>query len=341
MAKIAFFGVKPYDKAYLENKIREVGIDADVTYSEEIINKDNLPSETDADILSVFVNSVVDTSVMNAFPNLKCIVTRSTGFDHIDLDAAKKKGITVVNVPSYGENTVAEFAFGLILTLSRKLFSAIDQIKETGSFRVDGLQGFDLKGKTLGIVGTGRIGRHTIKMGLGFGMRVIGFDAFPNEKLAKELGFEYRSFDDVLHESDVISIHVPYMKETHHLFNKTAFQKMKKGAVLVNTSRGAVVETQALVAALKDGQLGGAGLDVLEEEGVIKDEMGFLVSGHPAEHDLKTILANHVLIDMPNVVITPHNAFNTKEALERILDTTVEGMKGFLDNAPVHVVENN
>lgn len=336
--KVAFFSSKEWEEEYLRSKLKTAGVDVEAVFSKEILTKEHLPEERDAEMICVFVDSLVDSVVIEAFPNLKYIVTRSTGFDHIDLEAAKKKNIVVSSVPSYGENTVAEQAFALILGISRKLYRAVDQIRETGSFSFDDLQGFDLKDKTIGVVGTGRIGRHSIRIAQGFSMKVVAFDPMPNSKLESELKFTYMPFEELLRVSDVVTIHVPYLPQTHHMFNDAAFGKMKKGAVLINTSRGQVVETQALLKALTKGQLGGAGLDVLEEEGVVKDELGFISSGNASEHDLKTILANHVLIDLPNVLITPHNAFNTREALTRILDTTIEDITASISGKPINVV---
>jgi D-lactate dehydrogenase len=330
MKKIGFFGTKSWERDYInahKDKLR----DCDLYFTEEIISKEHLPEKTDFDVVSVFVDSTISKEVVEKLSNLKFIATRSTGFDHIDKKACDEKGIKVSYVPSYGENTVAEFAFALLLSLSRKIYDGFDRIRETGSWSFDGLQGFDLKGKTIGIVGTGRIGRHSIRMAKGFDMKVVAYDPFPDEKYATEAGFEYRSLDDLLKESDVVTLHVPYNKDTHHLIDERRLFMMKKGAVLINTSRGPVVETQALVKALREKHLGGAGIDVFEEEGVAKDEMDFLISGKTEGHDLKTIIANHVLIDMPNVVLTPHNAFNTKEAIERILDTTIDNIEGFLN----------
>ncbi|HEY9584371.1 MAG TPA: hydroxyacid dehydrogenase [Candidatus Paceibacterota bacterium] len=336
--KIGFFGTKPWEKEYIE-KLKGKMPGADLWFTEEILSDDHLPKETDFEAISVFVDSAVTKNVLEKFPNLKFIATRSTGYDHIDVAVAKAKGIVVSSVPSYGENTVAEMAFGLLLTLSRRIYEAYDRIREKGDWSVEGLQGFDLRGKTIGVVGTGRIGKHSIAIAKGFGMNVVGYDAYPNEQLAKELGFKYLSLDELLSVSDVVTLHVPFLPETDHMINKERIMKMKKGAVLINTSRGAVVETAALVEALKSGHLGGAGLDVLEEEGVVKDEMDFLVSGKSEGHDWKTIIANHVLIDMPNVVITPHNAFNTKEAIERILDTTVDDIAGYLSGKVINQVK--
>lgn len=336
--KIAYFGVTEDEEAYLKRRMADAGLDGSVVFSDGKLLKEDISTKMDFDIISVFVDSKIDTTVFDALPNLKYIMARSVGYDHIDLTEAKKRGITVSNVPSYGDHTVAEFTFALILTLSRKIFLSVDRIRETGSFSIEGLRGFDLKDKTIGVVGTGKIGKKVIELARCFGMRVIAQDAFPDEKAAQSFGFEYVSLEELLGKSDIITLHVPYSAQTHHLINNDSLAKMKKGAYLVNTSRGGVVQTEALVGALKSGQLGGAGLDVLEEELVIKDELDFIAKGNVAEHNIKTILANHVLINLPNVVITPHNAFNSKEALERILDASVEGIKGFLVGSPPNVV---
>ncbi len=334
--KIGFFEIEDWEIDYLKNSF---GAGRQLFFTKDKLNKDVLPQEKDFDAISVFVGSAVDREVINSFPNLKLITTRSTGFDHIDSVAAKEKNIAVAYVPGYGDNTVAEFAFALILSLSRKIFEAYDRIKERGLFNFDGLRGFDLNGKTIGVVGTGRIGCYMIKIAKGFGMNVIAYDAFQKEELCVKLGFKYVSLDELLSQSDVISLHVPYLPSTHHLINSENISKIKKGALLINTSRGAVVETEAIIKGLNQGILGGVGLDVLEEEGAIADEKALLLYGHPEEHDLRTILANHVLIDMPNVIITPHTAFNTQEALQRILNTDIENIKSFLEkNQPVYPV---
>src|SRR3989344_4646990 len=328
--KALFYGSDAREQKYITDKIKERGIPVEPVFYPKALPQGATPDDSQAEILSVFVDSVVDKEMIEKLPNLKCIATRSTGFDHIDLAASGARGIVVTNVPSYGENTVAEYAFALLLTLSRKISQAYERVRETGSFSFEGLEGFDLFGKTLGVIGTGRIGKHAIKIGNGFSMKVLGFDAFPNPALATELGFTYDTFENVLAKSDVVTIHVPYMKETHHLINEKAFTSMKPGAYLINTSRGAVVDTDALIRALQKGTLGGAGLDVLEEEGIVKDEMKFLVEGHPNAENLKIALENHVLIDLPNVVITPHNAFNTREGKERIIATTVDNIAAFM-----------
>jgi len=333
MSKVGFYGLEPWQKEYAEENS-----DVEKEFFDEKISPEHLPNESDVDILSIFVDSKIDGAVMDRFPNLKFIATRSTGFDHIDLEEAERRGVKVSNVPSYGENTVAEHAFALILSLSRKIYMAYNKIREDGDFSFDELQGFDLKGKTLGVIGTGRIGKYSIKIAKGFSMDVVAYDKFPNEEMAKELGFEYVSLEDLAKKSDVITIHVPYSEDTHHMVNEAFLDQVKKGAYLINTSRGAIVDTQALVFSLKEGRLGGAGLDVFEEEGVIKDELDFLATGKPDGHDLKTIIANHILIDLDNVIVTPHNAFNTREAILRILDTTLENIKSFVEGKPQNLV---
>jgi D-lactate dehydrogenase len=323
---IAFFQIEDWEIEHIKQQLAGHGL----FFSKEKLNAETLPEKRDFEIISVFVGSDIDRAVLGAFPNLKLVTTRSTGFDHVDLEMTKAMNIATGYVPGYGDNTVAEFAFGLILALSRNIYASVDRLRETGVYSYVGLRGFDLQGKTIGVVGTGRIGQHVIKIAKGFGMQVVACDAFPKAELATELGFEYVPFDDLIGQADVITLHVPYLPSTHHLINMGNIGKIKKGAILINTARGAVVETDALVKALSDGILGGAGLDVLEEEGVLADEKTLVLYGHPEEHNLKTVLENHVLIDMPNVLITPHTAFNTQEALQRILDTDICNIQEFI-----------
>ncbi len=338
--KVLFSEIENWEADYIK---RQIGNQAELFFNEQKIIKSNLPEQKDFDAISVFVGSKIDKEVIDNFPNLKLITTRSTGFDHIDLDYAKQKGIQVGYVPGYGDNTVAEYAFGLLLALSRKIYDGVDRIKETENFNFDGLRGFDLKGKTMGVLGTGRIGQHTIKIANGFGMNVIAYDAFQKEELAQSLNFKYVSLDELLGQADVISIHLPYIApstisgqaSTHHLINKDNISKIKKGAILINTARGAIVETDALVQALQQGILGGAGLDVLEEEGVLQVERGMAFRDSLRSADMKTVLEDHVLMQMPNVLITPHNAFNTVEALKRILDTDINNIKFYLSKSQV------
>lgn len=294
-------------------------------------------TDPEATVLCTFMESHIGDADMARFPSLKLIATRSTGFDHIDLLAATARGVAVVNVPFYGENTVAEFAFALLLALSRRIIDADERVR-AGTFSPTGLRGFDLSGKTIGIIGTGHIGAHMIRMTQGFGMKVIAFDAFPNQDLSHALGFTYVSLPELLAQSDLITLHVPYNEHTHHLLNKENIGGIKKGAYLINTARGAVVETEALIEALKSGTLAGAALDVLEEEGDLSEEAALLTAPHPNADALKITLENHYLINHPRVIVTPHLAFNTTEAVERILNTTIENIQHFAEGSPTNIV---
>lgn len=331
---IAFFELEGWE----EPIVRESLPGHEIFASQDKVTSLCLPNTKDFEVLSVFIDSRVDRAVLDCFPNVKLITTRSTGYDHIDIAAAKERGIAVAYVPGYGDNTVAEFAFGLILNLTRKMYRAIDQMKETGSFSLEGLRGVDLKDKILGVIGTGRIGREMIKIAKGFDMKVLAFDPMPDEGYAKTTGFEYADLDTLLKSADIVSLHCPYNKATHHLINRDNVSLFKKGAYLVNTARGSIVETQALIDGMENGILAGVGLDVLEEEGETKDELNLLREGHPKEEELKTMLQNHILVRMPNVLITPHNAFNSYEALRRILETTMGNIRGFIDGAPKNLV---
>jgi len=330
--RIAFFEVDDWEEKYLENKLKGYFL----RFSKEALNSENAQKIKDFDAVSVFVYSKVDGQTIQEIPGLKLVVTRSTGFDHIDIEACKKKGITVCNVPSYGENTVAEHTFALILSLSRNICKAcIRRFEHDAS--IEGLEGFDLKGKTMGVIGTGQIGLHVIRIAKGFGMNVVAYDVRQNRLLSEVLGFEYVSLEDLLARSNVITLHVPYIKATHHLMNKDTFKLVKKGAILINTSRGAIVDTEALIEALDNKILAGAGLDVVEGEELIKDEKQLLHEPKNLEV-LTSFVREHVLLDKENVVFTPHIAFYSKEALERILETTLENIAAFISGNPQNVV---
>jgi D-lactate dehydrogenase len=335
MVTIGFFEAEGWE----EKIVKDALPNDDVFFSAQKLDEYDAENKNDFEIISVFVNSDITRDVLQKFPNLKLITTRSTGFDHIDIEACKTSGIQVAFVPGYGDNTVAEFAFGLLLSLVRKIYDAIDRIKEKGEFSYDGFRGVDLKGKTIGIIGTGRIGREAIQIAKGFGMNIVAFDPYPDETVAKELGFSYKSLDEMLGASDFITIHAPYNESTHHLINSESISKMKKGVYLVNTARGGIIDTKALVDGLESGTIAGVALDVLEEEGTIEDEMSFFKAGGrvpknidgEAPETLETIIRNHILMRMPNVLITPHNAFNTEEALRRILNVTIQNIIAFRD----------
>jgi D-lactate dehydrogenase len=264
-------------------------------------------------------------------PNLKLIAARSTGFDYVDIPLARKRNVEVVYVPSYGENTVAEFAFALMLALSRKIPEAYEQVTESGSFTQGSLRGFDLAGKTIGVIGTGRIGTHSIKMAKGFEMNVLAYDPYPKEGLDRELGFTYTGFEDLLSRSDIITLHALLNDSTRHMINENSIRHIKRGAVLINTARGALIETAALVMALEEGIISAAGLDVLEEEGDMGEEENLIFEPHPKLDELKNVLANNYLINHPRVIVTPHIAYNTNEAVERIVDTTIDNILSFIN----------
>lgn len=290
----------------------------------------------DAEILSVFIYSDLDAALLNRLPNLKMIATRSTGFDHIDTAFCRRKGIVVCNVPTYGANTVAEHAFALILSLSRRIYQARARTIH-GDFSFQGLQGFDLMGKVLGVIGTGQIGRHVIRIANGFQMRVLAYDIRPDLSLAERLGFQYAGLNELLAQSDVVSLHSPLTAETQHLMGRRRFEAMKKGALLINTARGGLVDTDALLWALDAGIVGGAGLDVLEGEEAIREERELLSSRFDEER-LRSVIRNHILLKREDVIITPHIAFNSREAVERILNTTVENIQAFLEGSAINCV---
>jgi D-lactate dehydrogenase len=288
------------------------------------------------DVLSVFIHSRVTADQLGRLPGLRMIATRSTGCDHIDLGECSRRGIVVSNVPDYGERTVAEHTFGMLLALTRKIHRCYERTVR-GDFSIEGLRGTDLYGKTFGAVGAGRIARHALRIAGGFGMERIAYDVAPDEQAAREIGFEYVSLDELLERSDVLSLHVPHNEQTHHLLDAGAIAKMKRGAIVVNTARGGIVDPQALIDALRAGRLGGAALDVLEAETGVAEEAELLSRSYDLD-TLRAVVQSNALLRMPNVIITPHNAFNSVEALRRIIRATVENIHAFLDGAPQHVV---
>jgi D-lactate dehydrogenase len=301
----------------------------EVLFLDEKLSLENAGRAANAEVISVFVKSDASAAVLDRLGELKLIATRSMGYDHIDVEHARGRGVKVSNVTTYASHPVAEFTFALLLCVMRRIYHAYNQLREGTSFDQRGLSGFNLFGKTIGVVGTGRIGRNVASIARGFGMRVLCFDAKPDDAMAAKEGFSYVAFDELLAQSDVVSLHVPYLKETHHLMNAEKFAKMKKGSVLINTARGEVVDTHALVAALRDGTLWGAGLDVLEEERALTEEAETIARGK-AGVDYELLTANHVLIDLPNVIVTPHIAYETAEAMAEISRVTLETITNFL-----------
>ncbi len=331
MATIVFFDTAAWEEKHIRAQIKKTPAfkSHTVKFISGKLNKKTAAKAKNADVVSVFVHGSLTNEALEQLPKIKMIATRSTGFDHIDLAYCKQRKIAVANVPAYGENTVAEQTFALMLAMSRKIPESVDKIKQ-GHFDRNGIRGFDLNGKTLGVVGTGRIGQHVIKIAHGFGMKIIAFDVFKHPELVKNYGIKYVSLNQLFKTSDIITFHVPLNPHTKHMINVKNLDLLKKGVHLVNTSRGPVIETAALVKGLKKKIIAGAALDVLEDETFIENEKALLDEAYLTNKDIKTLLQEHVLTEQDNVLITPHNAFNTQEALERILETSVQNIAGFL-----------
>lgn len=308
-----------------------------VVCTREALSEATAPNYRDAEVVTTFINSRLSESVLAQFPRLKFIATRSTGYDHIDLAYCRSRVIVVSNVPDYGDSTVAEHVFALLLAVARHLVEAIERTRR-GDFSQADLRGFELRDKTLGVIGTGRIGRRTSEIARGFGMSVVAFDVLPDEAAARRLGFRYADLDAVLAAADVVTLHVPATPQTAGLLSDREFSLMKPGAVLINTSRGNVVDVPALVRTLAEGRLKAAGLDVLPQEPLIREEAQIFRAASTEGYDLRALVANHVLLRFPNVIVTPHNAYNTDSAVRRILETTLANIEAFARGEPRNVV---
>ncbi len=319
------------------NKYQQQLPDTDFKLIETPLSSANAAEYSDAVAISVFVRSKIDAEVLQKMPNLKFIATRSTGYDHIDDGAVKQKGILLVNVPHYGENTVAEHTFALLLSLSRNVHKAYEMLKN-GKFDINATLGFDLKDKTLGVVGTGNIGMHVIRIAKGFGMNVLAYSRTQDNFLAEVMGFSYaENFEDLLSRSDIITFHVPLTEQTRHMLNADSISRLKRGAIVINTSRGAVIDDRALYDGLKTGQVGGAGLDVIEgEEAIIEDLQ--LAYQHDDPAKIRKTFLEQELTAMDQVVFTPHIGFNSREALERIESESINNIKAFVSGHPVNLV---
>ncbi|MGM5481746.1 MAG: NAD(P)-dependent oxidoreductase [Nanobdellota archaeon] len=331
--RISCFALEPFEKKYLKEHLQ----DHELRFDEKPLSTENVHDHSDAEAIIVFVFSKVTGEIIDSMQHLKLIATMSTGYDHIDMKTARERNIAVTTVPAYGQNTVAEHAFGLLLALNRHIVEAVRRTREC-NFDFKGLMGMDLKGKMLGIVGCGHIGQHMIRYAKAFGMDVIVSDVNPDEYLARELGFMYVSKEDLCRKSDVISLHVPLIKATYHFIGEHEFSLMKEGVLLINTGRGPLIDTSALIKALDEGKVGGAALDVLEQEDDLKKESRLAYEKHVDKKRMSMIVNNHELLHRPNVIITPHLAFYTQEALERILDTTVHNIMFFVEGK---YLENN
>ena len=315
--KIAFFDAKEYDIASFENA--NANGEFEVKFFETKLGADTVNLATGYDAVCVFVNDDVNSEVIDALVKggVKLIALRCAGYNNVDIEHAYGK-IHVVRVPAYSPYAVAEHALALLLTSIRRIYKAFIRTRDH-NFSLSGLTGFDLHGKTVGVVGTGKIGRIFTDICKGFGMNVLAYDKFP----AKDSGLDYVSLDEIWEKSDVISFHCPLTDETKHMVNRDSIAKMKKGVVLVNTSRGALIDSEALLDGIKDRKIGAACLDVYEEE---SDVFFHDFSGHIIEDDT---LAR--LISMPNVIVTSHQAFLTQEALSNIADTTLSNIRQFME----------
>ncbi|VGO21584.1 2-hydroxyacid dehydrogenase [Pontiella sulfatireligans] len=317
--KIAFFSTKPYDRKFFDLANKEYG--HEITYYEGKLRRETLKLAEGYDCACVFVNDQVDASVLIALAaqGTRLVALRCAGFNNVDIVSAKELGINVVRVPAYSPYAVAEHTVGLMLALNRKVYWAHSRVRE-GNFSLDGLLGFDMRGRTAGIIGTGKIGECVIRILNGFGCKVIAYDKFKNPA-CEELGVEYVELDELFAQSDIVSLHCPLFKETHHLINNDSIAKMKKGVMIINTSRGALIDSKAAIEGLKSEKIGYLGIDVYEEEGRI-----FF------EDKTFEILTDDVfarLTTFPNVVITGHQAYFTQEAVAAIAKTTLENISAY------------
>lgn len=326
--KVSVFSTKPYDKDFLSAANDGAH---DLVFLDVRLSRDTASLAAGSDCVCAFVNDELDSDVIArlAQGGVELIALRSAGFNHVDLDATQQAGISVGRVPAYSPHAVAEHTIALILTLNRHLHRAYNRVRD-GNFALDGLIGFDLCGKTVGIIGTGQIGAIVAQILAGFGCDLVAFDPYENPACA-ELGVRYVDLDELLSRSDIIALQCPLTPDTHHLIDAEAIAKMKPGVMIINTSRGAVVDTSALIAGLKSGAVGSVGLDVYEEEADLFFE------------DLsQTFIRDDIfarLLTFPNVLITGHQGFFTHEALTAIAETTIANITAFEnDGAPVHPV---
>jgi len=324
--RIAVFDTHSFDKAALTVANERHGFD--LAFFEARLTMSTAGLATGFPVICPFVNDRLDADALTVLRDggVRLIALRSAGYNHVDLQAAEDRGLAVVRVPEYSPYAVAEHAVGLILTLNRKIHRAFNRVREA-NFSLDGLVGFDLHGKTVGLIGTGRIGSVMAAIMRGFGCRVIAFDVEPKPDLAADLQVRYVDLPELYRESDIVSLHVPLLPATHHLIDAAALHAMKPGVMLINTGRGALIDTRALIGALKQERIGAAALDVYEEEeGVFFRDL----SDRVLQDD---VLAR--LLTFPNVLITAHQAFLTREALANIAETTLANVRAFADGEPL------
>lgn len=319
MVKVAFFDTKSYDETSFNKTNADYGFD--IHYYQEHLNLKTVPLAKGADVVCIFVNAECNAAVIDELEKygVKLIALRCAGFNNVDLKAAKGR-IKVVRVPAYSPHAVAEYAVSLMLALNRKIFRAVNRTRE-GNFALKGLMGFDMHGKTAGIVGMGRIAKELIKILHGFGMRVMAYDLYPDQDFAKQYDVQLVSLDELYAQSDIISLHCPLTPETTFLINAQSIAKMKRGVMIINTGRGKLIHTEDLIEGLRTKQVGSAGLDVYEEE-----------KNYFYEDRSDKIIDDDVLVRllmMPNVVLTSHQAFFTAEAMHNIALTTLDSIKEF------------
>lgn len=333
MAKISFYDTTEVDQQQLSTDLAKT--DHSWEFHKGPLTIDNI--DQNAEVLSVFVGNQVTRDIIQAMPNLRLIACRSTGYDNVDLHAAKDHGITVTNVPSYGDETVAEYSITLMLLLSRSIPQTMNVVAHD---KLDPAEttGFDLQGKTIGILGTGRIGQRMARLCHAFGMKIAAYDPRPSEELIAEIDAHYCSLEELAATSDIITLHMPYLPSTHHTINQQFIDNLKPGALIINTGRGELIDTEALLDGLLSGKVRGAGLDVIENEHLMQQETQIKVYEEDYQEKLAFLGKLHILRSLPNVIITPHNAYNTIEARGRINHTTVENITNFwYDNIPNQV----
>jgi D-lactate dehydrogenase len=327
--KMLFFEISDKDC----ERFKQTFKDDEVICYQRPLNLDSIPqNHTDADIISTFIHSDISKSVLNRFNKLKLIVTRSTGFNHIDCNYAKQKNIPVSFTPTYASITVAEHTFALIFALARKLIKSCERVRNEDFFCSE-LAPFDLHNKTLGIIGLGNIGTHVAKIAQAFGMKVIAYDV-----LKKDRTVELVSLEELLKKSDLVSLHLPLVDSTHHFIDSEKLTLMNPSAYLINTARGELIDTKALVTALENQEIAGAALDVLEDECSLQNPLSIVLQDNPSAERLQTLTLNHYLMHMPNVIITPHSAFLSNESMERRTSECIEIITAFKKGEARNVV---
>ena len=317
--KIAFFSTKPYDRKFFDLANKDVG--HEITYFETRLNRQTLKLAEGFECACAFVNDQLDASVLIALASqgTRLVALRCAGFNNVDIHSAKELGISVVRVPAYSPYAVAEHTVGLMLALNRKVYWANSRVKQ-GNFSLDGLLGFDMRGRTVGIIGAGKIGECVIRLLKGFGCKIVVYDKYRNPA-CEELGVEYVELDELFNRSDIVSLHCPLFPETHHLINMDAIAKMKKGVMIINTSRGALIDSRATIEGLKSEKIGYLGIDVYEEE----EDLFF----EDKTFEIRTDDVFARLTTFPNVVITGHQAYFTQEAVVAIAQTTLENITAY------------